>query len=73
MVAAYLITRENQSLEQALAHVRRQRPVANPNHGFLKQLESLETRISSLSLTSIIISPDLSKRDISQTKSDDSP
>ena len=41
-VCAYLMKSLNWSLEQALAHVKKRRPIANPNDGFIEQLKIYE-------------------------------
>ncbi|KAH9249523.1 hypothetical protein BASA81_012696 [Batrachochytrium salamandrivorans] len=47
-VVAYLIAKQHYSLDQALELVKRKRPVANPNYGFLAQLSRYEHTLSSL-------------------------
>ncbi|KAL1198500.1 Dual specificity protein phosphatase 1 [Cardamine amara subsp. amara] len=42
IVVAYLMKKHGMSLNQALQHVKSKRPVANPNAGFIKQLQDLE-------------------------------
>jgi protein-tyrosine phosphatase len=39
VVIAYLMCYEHLSMAQALTHVKRARPVADPNMGFITQLE----------------------------------
>lgn len=42
VVVAYLMKKHGMTLAQALQHVKSRRPVANPNSGFIKQLQDLE-------------------------------
>eukprot|EP00957_Ditylum_brightwellii_P207171 15351798-Ditylum_brightwellii.AAC.1 len=42
LVLAYLMTHPKMTLLQALEHVRQCRPIASPNHGFMRQLLALE-------------------------------
>ena len=43
VVLAYLMDTEGMSLQQAMSTVKRVRPIANPNEGFLIQLQHYET------------------------------
>lgn len=45
LVISYLMTHKNYKYEDALALVKNQRPVANPNDSFIKQLKELELDI----------------------------
>ncbi|CAN8258351.1 unnamed protein product [Cochlearia groenlandica] len=45
IVVAYLMKKHGMSLSQALQHVKSRRPVANPNAGFIRQLQDLEKSI----------------------------
>ncbi|KAK9288009.1 hypothetical protein L1049_016454 [Liquidambar formosana] len=42
IVVAYLMKKHGMSLSQALEHVKRQRPQASPNSGFILQLQNFE-------------------------------
>lgn len=47
MTVAYLMRTKCWTLKKALAHVKRIRPVANPNVGFLKQLGQYQQVLAS--------------------------
>lgn len=42
LICAYLIKKKGMSVKQAIAHVKSRRPQANPNTGFLTQLQVLQ-------------------------------
>jgi len=46
IVAAYLIYKEKCTPDQAIHKIQEQRPVANPNHGFRKQLNNFYIKAS---------------------------
>jgi len=45
IVISYLMISAGMKLDTAIAHIRRLRPVINPNRGFLKQLRALEQKL----------------------------
>lgn len=45
LVLAYLILTEDRTLQSALEHCRKVRPIVNPNHGFLQQLSTFEKKL----------------------------
>lgn len=42
IVVAYLMMKNGMNLSEALEHVKRKRPVASPNSGFISQLQNFE-------------------------------
>ncbi|KRY77059.1 Dual specificity protein phosphatase 19 [Trichinella pseudospiralis] len=48
IVVAYLMKRENYTLENALSFVRAKRPCIRPNNGFMKQLKEFENELKQL-------------------------
>ncbi|KAF3604536.1 hypothetical protein F2Q69_00037220 [Brassica cretica] len=48
VVVAYLMKKQGMTLTQALQHVQSIRPVANPNTGFIRQLQDLEKSLQEL-------------------------
>ncbi|CAI5463513.1 unnamed protein product [Closterium sp. Yama58-4] len=47
VVIAYLMARKGISFQEAFAHVKRCRPIAQPNYGFMRQLEKFEAYLRS--------------------------
>ncbi|CAI7826844.1 unnamed protein product [Closterium sp. NIES-54] len=47
VVIAYLMARKGLSFQEAFAHVKRCRPIAQPNYGFMRQLEKFEAYLRS--------------------------
>jgi len=47
VIANYLMTHQNASLEQALTHLKRRRSIVAPNDGFLQQLRAQEKKLLS--------------------------
>lgn len=45
IVIAYIMKTKGLTLHQAFAHVKKCRPIAQPNFGFMKQLEQFEARL----------------------------
>ncbi|CAN6918333.1 unnamed protein product, partial [Brassica oleracea] len=48
VVVAYLMKKQGMTLTQALQHVQSIRPVANPNTGFIRQLQDLEKSLQGI-------------------------
>ncbi|GJP29007.1 hypothetical protein CLOM_g13 [Closterium sp. NIES-68] len=47
VVIAYLMARKGLSFQEAFAHVKKCRPIAQPNYGFMRQLEKFEAYLRS--------------------------
>jgi len=46
VVAAYIILKDKCTTEEAIIRIQDKRPVANPNHGFRKQLDNFYIKVS---------------------------
>lgn len=47
ITVAYLMKRKHMTFRQAFAHVKKCRPIANPNIGFIRQLEQYGASLAS--------------------------